>query len=450
MGHVYQGWSRRQRWSYYVASREIEVINIKSLRSGYDEAKESGYRWVILAVNFVFLAFAYASLTTWSVAIPELSKTFSLTSARAQLGSSLLMAGYAIGSFVESLFASRIGLKKTGLLAAILLLIPQFAIPFLGHYGLILLLRFLQGWGIVWFVTTSMTTAWFPLAQRGMASGIVSAAIPFGIGFGGLLTGWLLEVAGTWQKSFIEFGVIVAVVALLWALLARDPVAVTSTPSSDDLISSPPSVSPFGSLVGWLVALCLFANAWQLIGLNTVLPSYMYSLGYHPTQAGAAILAVGLIGVVSTPLGGVISDRLILNGMETVKARAYVMAIPGFLVAGAATVLFPFLSRSNYPTLLLMAILAGWGVPLTNASIGALPTDMLQSPGRAGKLFGLIILVGISGGVIAPYVITAISASAGWIVAFAILGIGALIGMTIGLMIPCFEQPIPAEPPERK
>ena len=46
--------------------------------------KESGYRWVILAVNFVFLAFAYASLTTWSVAIPELSKSFSLTSASAQ------------------------------------------------------------------------------------------------------------------------------------------------------------------------------------------------------------------------------------------------------------------------------------------------------------------------------------------------------------------------------
>jgi len=113
VGHVYQGWSRRQRWGYHVAPREIEVINIKSLRSGYDEAKESGYRWVILAVNFVFLAFAYASLTTWSVAIPELSKTFSLTSASAQLGSSLLMAGYAIGSFVESLFASRIGLKKT-------------------------------------------------------------------------------------------------------------------------------------------------------------------------------------------------------------------------------------------------------------------------------------------------------------------------------------------------
>jgi MFS family permease len=407
-------------------------------------AKESGYRWVILAVNFAFLAFAYASLTTWAVAIPGLSKTFSLTPAEAQLGSSLLMAGYAIGSFVEALIAARIGLKKTGMLAAVLLLAPQFAMPFLGNYDLILFLRFLQGWGIVWFVTTSMTAAWFPLEQRGMAAGIVSGAIGFGIGFGGLLTGWLLELAGSWQKSFIEFGVIVAVVAFLWALLARDPETVTPPPSPDAATSSAPSFSPFKSLAGWLVALCLFANAWQLIGLNTVLPSYMYSLGYHPTQAGTAILVVGLIGVVSTPLGGVISDRLILRGMEPVKARAYVMAIPGFLVAGAATILFPFLARSGYVTLVLMASLAGWSA-LTNSSIGALPTDMLHSPDRAGKLFGLIILVGISGGVIAPYVITAISTSAGWTMAFAVLGIGALAGTVIGLIIPWFGRANPTE-----
>lgn len=403
-------------------------------------SKESGYRWIILAVNFVLLAFAYASLTTWSIAIPQLSKTFSLTPAEAQLGSSLLMAGYAIGSFVESLLASRIGLKNCGLLAAILLLGPQFAIPLLGHYSLILLLRFLQGWGLMWFVSTSMTTAWFPHEQRGMASGIVSGAIPFGIGFGGLLTGRLLEVSGTWQRTFIEFGIMVTMIALVWALLARDPADVTPRPSSDAGVSPSRPFNPFRSLVGWLVALCLFANAWQLIGLNTVLPSYMYSLGYHPPQAGAAILIAGLIGVVSTPLGGIVSDRLILRGVDVVKARAYVMAIPGFLVAGITTVFFPILARSNYETLLLMAALAGWGVPLTNASIGALPIDMLKSLERAGKLFGLIILVGISGGVIAPYVIAAVSVSAGWTVAFAVLGLGALVGMVIGLIIPHFAQ----------
>jgi dipeptide/tripeptide permease len=70
---------------------------------------------------------------------------------------------------------------------------------------------------------------------------------------------------------------------------------------------------------------------------------------------------------------------------------------------------------------------------------------MLKSPDRAGKLFGLIILVGISGGVIAPYVIAAVSASAGWTVAFAVLGIGALVGMVIGLIIPRFVQTMPRD-----
>ena len=424
--------------------RKIETENLTECERGVvmAESKHSDYRWIILAVNFVFLAFAYASLTTWSVAIPELSKSFSLTPAQAQLGSSLLMAGYAIGSFVESFIAARIGLKRTGLLAAILLLTPQFAIPFLGSYSLILVSRFLQGWGVVWFVTTSMTTAWFPLEQRGMASGIVSGAIPLGIGVGGLVTGRLLEWAGTWQKSFIDFGVVAAAVTVVWAVLARDPRGVTPAPSASATTVAIESFSPFRSVAGWLAALCLFANAWQLIGLNTVLPSYMYSLGYRPSEAGAAILAVGLVGVISTPLGGVISDRLILRGIEPIKARAYVMAIPGFLVAGVATILFPILARSGYGALLLMAVLAGWGVPLTNASISALPADMLKNPDVAGKLFGLIILVGISGGVIAPYVIAAVSSSAGWTVAFLALGIGALAGTVIGLLIPRFRPAV--------
>lgn len=404
-------------------------------------SKSSSYKWVILVINFVFLAFAYAGLSTWSIAIPGLSKTFSLTPAMAQLGSSMLMAGYAIGSFVESFIAARIGFKRTGLIAALLLLIPQFMIPFIQSYYLILFLRFIQGWGIVWFVTTSMVTAWFPLEERGMASGIVGAAIPFGIGFGGLLVGKLLTIVGTWQKSFIDFGIVVLVIALIWALLARDPekVDVESISEVDTNNNNINNINPFKLAAGWLIAFCLFANAWQLIGFNTILPSYMYSLGYNTEQAGLAVLLCGLIGVISTPLGGIISDALIRRGSDVIKSRAYIMAIPGFLIAALSSALFPFIAKTGYGSLLFMAILAGWGVPLTNASIGALPTDMLKSPELAGKLFGLTILVGIAGGVIAPFAISSISSSIGWNGAFITLGIGALVGVILGLIIPYFR-----------
>jgi MFS family permease len=403
--------------------------------------KPSSYRWVILVINFIFLTFAYAGLSTWAIAVPKLAETFSLTPSQTQLGASMLMAGYAVGSFVESFIAARIGFKKTGLLAAALLLIPQFAIPYTSSYGLILFLRFIQGWGVVWFITTSMTTAWFPLEERGMASGIVSGGIPFGIGVGGVIAGWLLQVLGTWQRSFIYFGFVVLVIVIIWAILARDPqVNPDEGAVSQTANNSLKKVNPFTLAAGWLVAFCLFSNAFQLIGFNTVLPNYMYDLGYGTTQAGTAILLAGLIGVISTPLGGVFSDRLIKKGMEPTKARAYIMAIPGFLIAGIATIAFPFIAQNGYGALLVMAVIACWGVPLTNASIGALPLDMLKDPEIAGKLFGLTILVGISGAVIAPFLITAISTSIGWNAAFGVLGAVALVGVLLGLIIPSFRQ----------
>jgi nitrate/nitrite transporter NarK len=320
--------------------------------------------------------------------------------------------------------------------------VPQFTIPYVDSYGVILLLRFIQGWGVVWFVTVSMTTAWFPLKERGLASGVVGGAIPAGIGIGGVISARLLGIADTWQQAFIYFGVMVLVVVAIWAVFAKDApaslYAAPSQPAADPSVKA--EVNPFKLAAGWLVALCLFANAFQLIGFNSVLPNYMYDLQYTPADAGTVILLCGLIGVLSTPLGGVFSDRLAARGFAPIKARAYVMALPGFLVAGFFTILFPFAAPSGYWLLVIVAVCACWGVPLTNASIGALPLDMLKNPDIAGKLFGMTILIGLMGAVIAPFLITAVSASLGWTTAFVILGIAALAGTVLGLVIPKFQN----------
>jgi MFS family permease len=398
----------------------------------------SPYRWVIMVINFLFLAVAYAGLSTWAVAIPFLQKTFNLSAAQIQLGASMLMAGYAVGSFVEAQIAAKIGFKKTGLIAAILLLVPQFLIPYATFsYGFILFLRFVQGWGVVWFVTTSMATAWFPLEERGIAAGVVSGAIPFGVGIGGILVGAMLSWVGSWQTSFIYFGILVLIIAGLWTILAKDPPVIEK--AAETVTAETPKVNPYKLAAGWLVAFALFFNAFQLIGLYTVLSPYLYKLGYESTKVGSALLAAGLIGAISTPLGGIISDAWVRKGQDPVKARAYVMAIPGFLVATIGSILIPFIAPIGYIPMIIIAIVAGWGVPLTNSSIGALPTDMLGSPAIAGKLFGLIILVGIAGAVIAPYVLTAIAGSAGWTVAFIICGLGAFVGFVIGMVIPRFR-----------
>ncbi len=390
----------------------------------------------LLLVNFLFLAFAYAGLSTWSVAIPNLQKTFNLSATMVQLGGSMLMLGYGVGSLVESILSARIGLKKTGILAALMLLVPQFLIPYIPSYSLILFLRFIQGWGVVWFITVAMVTGWFPVETRGIASGVVGGSIPFGVGMGGIIAGWLIAQVGSWETSFIYFGVIVIVIVAIWLVVVKDPPQQVEQGSAK---KEKPAVSPYSYAAGWLVAFALFFNFVSLIGLYTVLGPYLYHLGYQSTQVGIGLMACGLVGAVTTPLSGIIGDSIVRKGGSPVKVRAYIMGF-AFLLAAVTAFLVPVIAPAGYGAMLFIAILAGAGVPMTNASIGALPTDMLKDPIIANKLFGMMILIGAAvGGTLAPVVATAVATSAGWGMGFAFLGFAALLGCILSFITPKYE-----------
>lgn len=82
----------------------------------------------------------------------------------------------------------------------------------------------------------------------------------------------------------------------------------------------------------------------------------------------------------------------------------------------------------------------GWGVPVTNATSGALPMDLLNNEEAASKMFGLNILLGLGlGGLIVPYVANLVAENVGYNVAMYILGAGALIGAIVSLILPKFE-----------
>lgn len=180
------------------------------------------YRWVIMIMNFFILILGYTALGIWSVALPELTATFKLSNLQIQFGSSAFMAGYAVGSIVEAKWAAKLGFKKAGLIGLVLFVATCFAIPYCPNFGLVLLLRFLQGWGNIWCIATSMTTAWFPVNERGMASGFVGGGLSLGAGAGGIIIAGLMTFIDTWQQCYIVFGIISLVVVVLWTILTKD------------------------------------------------------------------------------------------------------------------------------------------------------------------------------------------------------------------------------------
>ena len=399
------------------------------------------YRWVILIINFIVCAAAYAGLTMWSMASEDLASTFQISSVQASLGSALLMAGYAVGSYVEAQLSPKIGYRGAGLLGLILMAIGTIGIPMAKSYNLILLFRFMQGWGILWLVGVNSSVAWFPAKQRGLASGVIGGGLTLGIGAGGVVANALINAAGTWQGAFRTWGIIIAVMTVCYGILMKEP---PKDLYPEDVVEKGPEsaekINPFKTAACWLCIFILFFNCWQLIGFNSIAANFLKASGFSAGQAATAVLLAGLTGVASTPIGGMISDSLVRKGQDPLKARAFTTAIPGFMIAAVATLFFPFLAKGSFALACIMAILCGWGVPVTNATSGALPMDLLQNEEAAGKMFGANILVAIGGGgILAPIIAAALANSIGWNACFIVLALGAAAGMIISLILPRFK-----------
>ena len=94
------------------------------------------------------------------------------------------------------------GLEEDLFFAMALFLIGSILIPFVESYPIIIVLRFLMGFGLIVNITTFIVSGWFPLAQRGLAVGVLLGCIGLGTALGGFVTGALTELF-SWQNIFL-------------------------------------------------------------------------------------------------------------------------------------------------------------------------------------------------------------------------------------------------------
>ena len=332
---------------------------------GIKDVASARYKWVILLINAFICALAYSGLTTWTMALPSLTETFKISGATASLGSSVFMAGYAVGSFVEAHVAAKKGYRTAGLLGLSFMVIGLFGVTIAPNFALVLLFRFMQGWGILWLVGVNSSVAWFPPAKRGFASGVIGASLTLGIGMGGLVATGLMSIAGTWQGAFRIFAVILLISSILWGILMKTPpkglyAEDIIDPDISNIKETKKTVNIYKTPAVWLCVAVLFFNAWALIGFNTISSPYILSLGYTEVQAGLVVLFSGLIGVISTVLGGAISDVLVKKGTVPLKARALTQAIPGFGVAAITLFIYPAIAPISFSIALIGSVLVGW------------------------------------------------------------------------------------------
>ena len=123
--------------------------------------KQNKGKYAALIGCTLMLTIVYMSLTSWSVAVNELASDFNLSAPLIQAGSSMLIAGYVIGGFIEGKLIGKFGWRKVFTVVIIAFIIASFLIPVVKNYYIILVLRFIQGCGCMVGLTSLVVSAWF-------------------------------------------------------------------------------------------------------------------------------------------------------------------------------------------------------------------------------------------------------------------------------------------------
>jgi NNP family nitrate/nitrite transporter-like MFS transporter len=310
------------------------------------------------------------------------------TQQRALMVAVPILCGAVLRLFL-GLLADRIGARRTGLLAQVLVIAALLVAWRLGvhSFGQVLLLGLMLGVaGASFAVALPLASRWYPPEHQGTALGIAGAG-----NSGTVLAALFAPLLATMFGFQTVFGLacipLVAVLAV-FALCAKDAPVPMARKSLRDYA---------GVLVdnrdSWWFMGFYAITFGGFAGFASALPGYFHDeFGLAPKIAGWATAACVLAGSVMRPIGGVIADRI--GGTRTLQmvyvAVTALVAAAALGVGGAGATVALFV-------LTLLCLGAGNGAvfQLVPQRFGAEIGLMTGLIGMAGGVGGFLLAAGL-------------------------------------------------------
>ena len=378
------------------------------------------YKWLILATVMIGTMASILSSTIVNVAIPDLSRHFTLGQERAQWVSAGFMLAMTLSMLTTPWLLLRFGLRRTYTTAILLLLAGGVLGGFSVNYPMLLSMRVAEGLaaGVLQPIPAIVILRAFEPSEQGRAMGFFGFGVVLAPAIGPSVGGFLVEQFG-WRSIFfvvVPFCLAVLVLirrylplrsqmmgdarALDWKGLALVGISTVSLLNAmvhlhDDLrtalwlfgtggvaliaflvylrrTTAEPliNLSLFGYRQFSMGALVAFIYGMGLFGSTYLLPIYLQmALQYSPSRAGLVLLPAGIVLALTIPLAGRLADRkppnvLVASGLALL-AVSFVLMAQGAASAAAA---------SGYFLLMAWAVVGriGLGFVLPALSIGAM------------------------------------------------------------------------------
>lgn len=397
-------------------------------------------RWGLVAAALL-LQFSIGAVYAWSVFSSALKRpeAMGLTNAEASLPFTVTIGMIFIGSYLGGKIQDRVGPRPVALAGGAIYaagcVLSSFAISPDNSKLWVLVLGYgvISGFGLgfAYIVPIAMLQKWFP-DKRGLITGLAVA----GFGFGAVLTAPIAQqlialTPAEPNRAFLPLGIGYLVLSLVGASFFKNPPAGYSVPGWQPTASGRNAESErqftekeaLGTPQWYLLAAILTLNVTVGISLISQANSSAIDLAGF-SIAGAATL----VGVLSLFNG---AGRIFWAWVSERSGRMTAFALMLGL-QGVCLLLMPHVGNAAVFVLLAAVIYLCYG-----GGFGVMPATAGDFFGvtHAGAIYGLMIIGWSLGGVVGPPIVAAaIGADKNYVLGYTLVGIVALVAVTLPLV----------------
>ena len=393
--------------------------------------------WPIVAMLCATATAGYICRVNVSTAAPLLMKEFGLSQVAMGRIFSAFLLGYALFQIPSGALADRFGGRRILSWITWFWFIITVLQTFVGSVGLqittsaalivFMICRFLLG------ISASPTypgsaqgvSRWVLPKFQGRSNGIIIASIGLGSAFAPPLVSNIMVISG-WRIALIASAIPALLIALIW-LRIREPEHVISYSSDDNAQRPLHNTEKAGKLKSRSFYLLSISYTLQgYVGYIFVTWFYLYLVQerHFGLLSGAWMSSLPwVLSIISIPLGGFISDRLVAGRSGPVWGRRIVplvgMAFSGILISAGA----------HTGNAIVAAISLAFATALILCVEGPFWAMMMRIAGNKSGTAGGIMNMGSNvGGLLSPVLTPLIASFIGWENALHIAALLAISG----------------------
>lgn len=370
-----------------------------------DKSKAKLYGWSVVLASWlaVFCLFGYRA--TFAILKGPMSVELGWSQAEVTLGYSLMMVFYAITAFFAGMILDKWGTKPVYATAAVLGGLG-FLLTSMVHSHLAYLFTFglVAGvaTGMLWVTSTVSVRKWYVGKTYATMWGIAFAGAPMAQFVLAYVTKGALEggAPDAWRGAMVLLSVIMFVALILAVFLAKRTPESYNMTAFGELPTSGGEQKPeydwstkeaYSQYPIWAAILTFLTSMMGEFLIWTQVVSYWTSdLGWSRDDAVGIYAIIGLIGIFSMPIMGVVADKVVQKVDHEAKGRK-IMLIIGPLTGAIACLFLLSSGSSAFWAYVACVIFAVYWAIVPGGVVGY--TGAVYGRKTLGKIWGLATLI---------------------------------------------------------